>query len=257
MVKLGTSSRTDKMAKHEEPEGLEVFRRATEDLRLAKRRRALARFSTNIFSGAGNELHLIGHIIGTDRVSGASPWGHGTDETVAISVLLRIASQLVSSSADLFKDGRAYAAAALLRQLVEIEYLAWAFETRHRDAERWLRSDQKEREAFFRPAKLRAAAQGRFRGLDYSFHCELGGHPVPRATLLLRTEDRGVAQLLLFDLLGHTGRIWDHIVGWARNSAHGGPILERAQAMSRRFSAWKSFDPLTRLPPPPPPPDGM
>jgi hypothetical protein len=155
MVKLGTSSRTDKMAKHEEPEGLEVFRRATEDLRLAKRRRALARFSTNIFSGAGNELHLIGHIIGTDRVSGASPWGHGTDETVAISVLLRIASQLVAARADLFKDGRAYAAAALLRQLVEIEYLAWAFETRHRDAERWLRSDQKEREAFFRPAKLR------------------------------------------------------------------------------------------------------
>jgi hypothetical protein len=162
------------MAKHEEPEGLEFFRRATEDLRLAKRRRALARFSTNIFSGAGNELHLLGHIIGTDRVSGASPLGHGTDETVAISVLLRIASQLVSASADLFKDGRAYAAAALLRQLVEIEYLAWAFETRHHDAERWLRSDQKERAAFFRPAKLRAAASGRFRGLDYSFHCELG-----------------------------------------------------------------------------------
>jgi len=66
-----------------------------------------------------------------------------------VSVLLRIAGQLISSIAALFADGRQYAAAALLRQMVEIEYLAWAFETRDRDGERWLRSDQKQRQEFF------------------------------------------------------------------------------------------------------------
>src|ERR1700730_3113518 len=69
----------------------------------------------------------------------------------------------------------------LLRQMVEIEYLAWAVETRGGDGERWLRSDQQQRQSFCTPVKLRKAAQGRFRGKDYGYHCELGGHPVPRA----------------------------------------------------------------------------
>jgi hypothetical protein len=66
---------------------------------------------------------------------------------------LRISAELVSASTDLFGDGRHYAAAALLRQLVELEYLAWAIETRHEDAEKWLRSSRVERESFFKPAK--------------------------------------------------------------------------------------------------------
>jgi hypothetical protein len=75
-------------------------------------------------------LHLSGHIVGPDRKSGASPVGHGSDETVAIALLLRIAAELIEASNDLFMNGKAYAAAALIRQMVEVEYLAWAFETR-------------------------------------------------------------------------------------------------------------------------------
>ena len=70
-----------------------------------------------------------------------------------MSVLLRIASELVSASTDLFEDGRYYAASALLRQLVEIEYLAWAFETRHQEGERWLRSSKAERAVVFHSKK--------------------------------------------------------------------------------------------------------
>ncbi len=86
----------------------------------------LAAFSAALFLDVGTELHALGRLIGSERVSGDSPFGN--DETVAVSVLLRIASQLISASADFFGDGRHYAAAALLRQIVEIEYLAWAFE---------------------------------------------------------------------------------------------------------------------------------
>ena len=203
-----------------------------------------------MLSAASTELHVAGHIIGSDRAQGRSPFGHGTDEVVAVSLLLRICAELTSASADLFKDGRSYAAAALLRQIVEVEYLAWAIETRNRDGERWLRSSKEERETFFRPAKLRQAARGKFRGKDYGYHCELGGHPVPGASVLL-DGDIAVGQLLVVDLLGHVGRIWDHLVGWARGNDLGGPILVRSAAMSRRFGVWKLRDSLADLPPPP------
>jgi hypothetical protein len=227
----------------------EAMTAAANDMHATACRYELARFSSEQLCGAGTELHLIGHFIGPDRAEGNSPFGHGNDETVAVSVLLRVAGQLVIASADLFADGRQYAAAALLRQIVEIEYLAWAFETRNGDAERWLRSDQQERQKFFSPAKLRDAAQGTFRGKDYGYHCELGGHPVPQAGILLGG-DSAVGQLLLSDLLGHVGRIWNHLSGWARQSENGGPILQRGREMSIKFREWNSKDRLVDLPPP-------
>jgi len=228
----------------------EAINLAANNKTLREQRNELAHFSSKIFLSVGTELHVLGHIVGRDRIDGVSPFGHGSDETVAVSVLLRIASQLASSSADLFEDGRKYAAAALLRQMVEVEYLAWAIETRDRDGERWLRSDRQQRESFFTPAKLRKAAQGKFRGKDYGYHCELGGHPVPGAGVLLGG-DSVVSQLLLADLLGHAGRVWDHLIGWSRRSTNGTPILSRGLEMSERFSAWKSNDLLAALPPPP------
>jgi hypothetical protein len=228
----------------------EAITAAAVDELLKECRRDLARFASRQFLEVGSELHVLGHLLGPDRKDSASPFGHGDDETVAISLLLRIASQLISASSDLFTDGRHYAAAALLRQIVEIEYLAWAFETRDGDGRKWLRSTEQERQDFFKPAKLRAAAQGKFRGKDYGYHCEFGGHPVPKASIL-STADEAVAQVLLSDLLGHVGRIWDHLVGWAIQESKGAPILSRAMEMSARFGDWKQKDVLVDLPPPP------
>jgi hypothetical protein len=56
----------------------------------------------------------------------------------------------VSGCADLIADGRHYAGAALVRQLVEVEYLAWAFETKDEESAKWLRSRREEREQFFK-----------------------------------------------------------------------------------------------------------
>lgn len=210
----------------------------------------LAQSTALTFSSVGHELHAAGHILGSDRVRGLSKAGHGSDEVVAVSLLLRVAGQLASASTDLFSDGRHYAAAALLRQLVEVEYLAWAFDARDQDAERWLRSTHEERRDFFAPAKLRAAAQGKFRAKDYGYHCEMGGHPVPQAFMLLNN-DLVTAQLLLSDLLGHTGRIWDHLLDWSANQPFAFPIHSKKEAMFAEYTAWKSLDLLTSLPPPP------
>jgi hypothetical protein len=227
-----------------------VAKVAASDKDLAKVRRELASYTADTFSQAGRELHELGHIFGPDRASGASPQGHGSDEVVAVALLLRICAELVSSFALLFQSGRQYGAAALLRQIVEIEYLAWAFQTRDKDAERWLRSTREERQSFFAPAKLRQAAKGKFRGQDYGHHCELGGHPVPGSSILL-SDNQQLAQLLVADLLGHTGRIWDHLVLWADDTAAAVPIHKRQSEMLARYVAWKQQDPLTGLPPPP------
>src|ERR1700674_5157585 len=49
-------------------------------------RSELARCSASHLEEAGTELHVIGHLIGPDRAQGRSPFGHGNDETVAVSV---------------------------------------------------------------------------------------------------------------------------------------------------------------------------
>ncbi len=228
----------------------EAIRAAALAPEIIEARVSLADFTAKTFRDVGIQLHAFGHMLGTDRREGTSPFGHGDDAAVAVSMLLRVGSQLVSGSADLISDGRHYAGSALVRQLVEVEYLAWAFETKNEDAARWLRSTREERQSFFTPAKLRKAADGRFRGADYGYHCELGGHPVPGSWQLL-TEDVAMAQLMLSDCLGHSGRVWDHIVGWAIGHHLGEMVTSHADEMLARYSEWKASDPLTVLPPPP------
>ena len=216
---------------------------AASDERLVRLRVESARLIAEGFSTVGTELHLAGHLLGTNRRDGLSPFGHGSDEVVAVSVLLRIAGQLVLGSVNLFDQGIPYAAAALLRQLVEIEYLTWAFEARHGDAERWLRSGRHERERFFSPAKLRRAANGKFGTNDYSHHCEFGGHPVPNVGSLLNG-DSSITQLLIADLLGHSARIWNHAIGWANRVPLAEPSLKHHAPISARLQDWWDADPL-------------
>lgn len=113
-----------------------TIRAAALDPAIIDARMSLAHFTADTFRHVGQHLHAFGHMLGTDRREGRSPFGHGDDAAVAVSMLLRIGSQLVSASADLISDGRHYAGASLIRQLVEVEYLAWAFETKHEEAAR-------------------------------------------------------------------------------------------------------------------------
>lgn len=226
------------------------IREAALDPEIMKVRAELAAFTGATFNATGTQLQVFGHLLGPDRKSGASPFGHGEDAAVAVSLLLRIASQLISAASDLITDGRHYAGAALIRQLVEVEYLAWAFEAKNEVAARWLRSDHKERQTFFTPAKLRKAAEDRFRSIDYGHHCELGGHPTPRSWQLLG-EHQAISQLMLSDGLGHTGRIWDHVLGWSKGYMLADIVGSQQVEMLRRYTAWKRRDPLTALPSPP------
>lgn len=228
----------------------EEMRNAALDPEQIAARMELAQLVSNVFQVTGTGLYAVGHILGTDRRDGVSPFGHGNDAIVAISMMLKISSELVSGSANLIADKRYYAGCALIRQLVEVEYLAWAFETKDEEAARWLRSTHEERIQFFAPAKIRKAAGAHFRSVDYSYHCELGGHPTPGSWALLN-DGEATAQLMLADCLGHAGRIWDHIFRWSQTTPYGTPMLSRAKTMWEHYSRWKEVDQLTALPPPP------
>lgn len=233
----------------------EKFRAAldNEAPHLAAMRLETCRFVAETFSHVGGLFEVSGCLFGDDRKSGESPFGFGNDEVVGMSLILRISSQLIETSADLFGSSKVYSGAALLRQLVELEYLAWAFDNRQSDAKIWLRSDKKTRQELFRPARLREAAQNKFRGKDYSYHCEFGGHPTPTAIVLLNNNQR-TTQLLMSDLIGHANGIWGHFVSWAKQhdelEALFKSIDQRAVETGEKFETWRSTDPLVGLPPP-------
>jgi len=229
----------------------ELVRNAADNSTLVSRRFELARLAADVFEELGMELEVAGRLFGKDRLSGSSSARNGSDETVAVALLLRVASQLVGGCATLFAEKRHYAAAALLRQLAEVEYLAWAFETQDGDAEKWLRSTREERDEFFRPARLRRASQGHFRDKDYGYHCELGGHPVPRAEILFAADVEQTAQLLLSDALGHVGHIWNHCAAWATRNGHADSIERHSSELPRLHRSLCIDDPLFKLPPPP------
>jgi hypothetical protein len=161
------------------------------------------------FRATGERLWLGGYMLGTDRRDGRSPFGFGSDATVGLAVVVQIAGELMSSAVALLRMDNLYGAAALLRQLVEVEYLAWAFAEDEQEAMFWIRSDRDERLRMWQPRHLRSRSKGRFRATDYQSHCERGGHPTPDATMLLPGHSRRrLPELWWLDLAEHGVSTW-------------------------------------------------
>ncbi len=190
---------------------------------------------------AGEVAHVAGHIIGDGRTSGASERGNGDDALVGVGVLAQIAADLLDAAGALLSGTNHYAGAALLRQIVEVEYLTWAFANQKRDAATWLHSTHEERRRMFTPARLRSESDGRFLSADYGHHCEQGGHPVPRAIPVLGNADPFHSQLLLVDLLLHSWRTTDNIAIWAQDRG-AGPLLAELRQVQKDFAEWGRSD---------------
>lgn len=193
---------------------------------------------------------VTGYLIGTDRGDGESPFGFGSDATVGLALVLQIAGELMAGAASLLDGDNLYAAAALLRQLVEAEYLSWAFSEDEEQATAWIRASREERLKMWQPRALRERSGGRFRNSDYGDHCERGGHPTPQATLLLPDhEPRLVPGIWWFDLVEHGVRIW----GYALNAASQVALGEQVQAIAETHNLtvaiehWEATDPLRKI----------
>lgn len=132
------------------------------------------------------------------------------DRALAVALLCRLASELSAGIAVLCRGSHVYAAGALLRQLVEIEYLMFLGYMDPAKLSSWYTADGKQLRTTFSPQRMRDASDGLFRDQEYWHHCEVGGHPHPRARMLLDSYRAPLAPIasLLPDAVHHLRRLW-------------------------------------------------
>ena len=117
-----------------------------------------------------------------------------------------------------------YAAAALLRQVVEVEYLLWTFADDPEDTVRWLNASKSQLDGRFRPAAMRQRSAGHFRTSEYVAHST-------RADIERRRMDtRGGSPARGHQALGSTARMRRR--SW-RERLGAGSVLRQAVAPKR------------------------
>jgi hypothetical protein len=145
---------------------------------------------------------------------GRTLWAFGlysdTPGREAIAIVTQIAADLSAGTIELYSRDNWYAGAALVRQLIETEYLLFLFGQLPSEAIGWRQSDHALRRSFFSPAQMRRRSEGRFRSDEYAAHCERGGHPTPLAHSFLEEHgQKKQANIWLWsDLAQHLERIW-------------------------------------------------
>lgn len=167
------------------------------------------------FNEVGKSVRSVGSLISPQRVVGDPPLVNGDDALVALGFLAQAASSLIAGACTVHREGNLYAAAALNRQLVEVEYLSWAFSGEDfEEASRWLRSTKQERWDNWRPKRLVARSRGRFRGGDYQDHCDVGGHPTPFGLRALHRDDDDdlTRELIVAETATHGTSTWDYLL---------------------------------------------
>ena len=133
---------------------------------------------------------------------------YGDDGVVSFAVLVEIAPELGRSACTLIDAHQLYAAEALARQLVEVEYVLWTFASDSEEARKWINANRDTLLKIFSPTAIRNRAGDAFDANEYHDHCNLGGHPAPTARLLLSNHGARIsADVVWLDLCQHLDRI--------------------------------------------------
>jgi hypothetical protein len=190
---------------------------------------------------------------------GHSAWVGGwmlRDEwTEGLGIVVQMGGELAAGAVTLLGCGRHYPAAALVRQLVEVEYLAFTFAEDEPLARSWLTASTQQLRDLFQPAPMRRRSGGRFRDAEYWSHCNAGGHPHPRGAHLLPDHANSVAdnQWQWVDLAHHLNRLWDCLLVAVRRQQWAA-LIDDLDASTVRpvLEQWHAVDPLAQgitLPP--------
>jgi hypothetical protein len=182
------------------------------DRRDQKRRAKMCAVYADALAQAGKYLWVQGAVLGRDRAEGRSPFDFGNDDIVGLATVCQVGGELTKGAMDVLKAKNLYAAQALIRQIVEVEYLANAFAEKDEIAAQWMRADRDERRKFWSPAELRKRSDGKFLREDYWDHCDRGGHPT-REALPYLPEHQGLPPAFVWaDLAGHLYGTWAGVV---------------------------------------------
>lgn len=111
--------------------------------------------------------------------TGAVLWAFGLADQPrrAIAAAIQMGGETARGAVALMRDNNRYAAAALIRQMVEIEYLLCLFALDTSEPSRWASFDLDAVRKEYQPARMRERCGAHFRTSEYSIHCQIGGHP--------------------------------------------------------------------------------
>lgn len=215
------------------------LREGLADDRAQEARENFAAHTARAFHDGGQVLDVGGWVLRDDASRG-------------IGLAVRIGAALAKGSVDLLRAGNAYAAAALVRQLVEVEYLLWTFADDGEEAARWLHASHSQLDRF-KPGAMRARSGGRFRSEEYRSHCERGGHPHPAGFALLR-ESNGLDPVRAgwVDLGQHLERGWGSLREALEHEGYGDSLTDAFEEVEQARARWHERDGLAarlRLPP--------
>jgi hypothetical protein len=175
------------------------------------------------------------------------------DEFRAVASVVCMSAELARTAAACLERGQVYASAALVRQLLECEYLLSLFAIDLEHARRWRTSTPDELRKQFQPKHMRKI--GGFNNEEYWNHCDLGGHPNPKAWRMI--EWLSIAskifpvsrEELAVDLGLHLDRTWratDHLL--QRHHARYEQVRSTARIEAERaFGDWRAVDPVVAL----------
>lgn len=184
----------------------------------------------------------------------AQVWAFGLAEGArwAVATVSQMGAELAVCAAQLYEAERWYAGAALVRQLIEVEYLLFLFASDDQEPERWLRATTEETKRLFSPAAMRTRSGGRFRAEEYAAHCEVGGHPRRQGHHLLHEHlrlgtgstapaaDPGVQWV---DLAQHVSRLWGNYVKAVTRHSPSNIYPDRFARVSEAIAQWSPADP--------------
>jgi hypothetical protein len=167
------------------------------------------------------------------------------DATAGLGVIVQEAGELVRGTVLLLEGNNTYAAAALTRQLLEAEYLLWAFAEDIDEADQWLRSGIDDWR-MWQPARLRERSKGLFATRDYRMHCSTGGHPSPNGMELLPAHKQLPISFWWLDLANHCSSVWQYLLVALERAANADYIrrLGVLGDVDEALTKWASVDKL-------------
>jgi len=195
-------------------------------------RQGVCRSITAALMNVGASLYVGGWLVRDPAMEG-------------LGVVTEMGAELASGVVELFTQELWYAGTALVRQLIEVEYLIWHFSTDRTRAATWLASTPEEIRTQFSPGSMRKESAGRFRDKEYWVHCDQGGHPNPRGRPLLKNHSNplGTRQGSWVDLAQHLERLWGHLtIALDEYHMSEAAAKELRDQLSRLLEEWHRVD---------------
>jgi hypothetical protein len=188
----------------------------------------------------------------------AQVWAFGMAEGArrAVAIVAQIGAELAVGATHLYQAHRWYAGAALVRQLIEVEYLLFLFATDDDEPERWLDASDAEAKKTFSPSEMRQRSGGRFLVDEYQTHCKIGGHPRVSGHLLLKEHITPIntsppklfdPAIQWVDLAQHLERLSANYMAAVARHSPTNVYPDRFAKIAQLASDWRTADPAPEI----------